>query len=130
AQTVDYPTGAWSGSEARDFHFALRVKPGQLGQRMLAGRASVVLGEAPDAPRLAEAQVLAIWTDDEERTAVIDRTVAHYTGQGELAQAIQEGLAARQAGDADLATRRLGRAVQLAAVHGNDGTTKLLRRVV
>lgn len=130
AQVRDYPTGAWNGREARDFHFAIRVKPGQLGQRMLAGRASVVLGGAPEAPRLAEAQVLAIWTDDEERTAVIDRTVAHYTGQGELAQAIQEGLAARQAGREEVATRKLGRAVQLAAALGNEGTTRLLRRVV
>lgn len=129
-QVRDYPTGAWNGREARDFHFAIRVKPGQLGQRMLAGRASVVLGDAPDAPRLAEAQVLAVWTDDEERTAVIDRTVAHYTGQGELAEAIQEGLAARQAGREDVATRKLGRAVQLAAALGNEGTTRLLRRVV
>ena len=129
-QVREYPTGAWGGSDARDYHFAIRVKPGQLGQKMLAGRVSLVLGAAPDAPRLADAQVLAVWTDDEERTAVIDRTVAHYTGQGELAQAIQEGLAARQAGDADAATHKLGRAVQLAAAHGNEGTTKLLRRVV
>lgn len=130
AQIRDYPTGAWARSEARDFHFAIRVKPGQLGQRMLAGRASIVLGEAADAPRLADAQVIAAWTDDEERTAVIDRTVAHYTGQGELAAAIQEGLAARQQGDVDAATRKLGRAVQLAAELGHDGTTRLLRRVV
>ncbi|MBS0656828.1 MAG: VWA domain-containing protein [Verrucomicrobia bacterium] len=129
-QIRDYPTGSWAGRETRDYHFALRVKPGQLGQRMLAGKVGLVLSEAPDAPRQAEAQVLAIWTDDEERTAVIDRTVAHYTGQGELAQAIQEGLAARQAGDAEAATRKLGRAVQLAAAHGHDATTRLLRRVV
>lgn len=129
-QVRDYATGAWSESETRDYHFALRVKPGQVGQRMLAGRASLVLGDAADSPRLADAQVLAIWTEDEERTAVIDRTVAHYTGQGELAQAIQEGLAARQTGDEAAATRKLGRAVQLAAELGNEGTTRLLRRVV
>ncbi len=129
-QLRDFDTGSWSGSDTRDYHFAIRVKPGQLGQKMLAGRVSLVLGGAADAKPLAEAQVLAIWTDDEERTAVIDRTVAHYTGQGELAQAIQEGLAARQSGDADAATRKLGRAVQLAAELGNEGTTKLLRRVV
>lgn len=129
-QIRDFPTGSWAGTEARDFHFAIRVRPGQLGQRMLAGKVGLVLGSAPDAPRLAEAQVLAVWTEDEERTAVIDRTVAHYTGQGELAQVIQEGLAARQAGDAEAATRKLGRAVQLAAASGHDATTRLLRRVV
>ncbi len=74
--------------------------------------------------------MLAVWTDDEARSAVIDREVAHYTGQGELAQVIQEGLSARQSGDEDTATRKLGRAVQLAAESGNDATTKLLRKVV
>ena len=37
---------------------------------------------------------------------------------------------ARQTGDEDTATRKLGRAVQLAAESGNESTTKLLRNVV
>ena len=75
-------------------------------------------------------KVKPVWTDDEARSAIIDREVAHYTGQGELAQVIQEGLQARQNGDEDAATRKLGRAVQLAAESGNEATTKLLRNVV
>lgn len=125
-QVRDYPTGAWSGNESRDYHFAIQVKPGEVGQRMLAGRASLLTGDH----KVADAQVLATWTDDEARSAILDRTVAHYTGQGELAAVIQEGLQARQAGDEEQATRKLGRAVQLAAESGNEGTTKLLRKVV
>ena len=56
--------------------------------------------------------------------------MAHYTGQAELAQAIQEGLEARKAGDDATATVKLGRAVQLAAESGNESTTKLLSKVV
>ena len=48
----------------------------------------------------------------------MDRHVAHYTGQEELADAIQEGLAAAKAGDEQTATVKLGRAVQLAAESG------------
>lgn len=127
-QVRDYPTGAW-GEEARDYHLCIKVKPGAVGQKMLAGRVSLLVG-AHGETKAAEGQVLAVWTDDEARSAIIDREVAHYTGQGELAQVIQEGLSARQAGDEDTATRKLGLAVQLAAASGNEATTKLLRNVV
>ncbi|GAB7050905.1 hypothetical protein [Catenuloplanes indicus] len=56
--------------------------------------------------------------------------VAHYTGQAELAVAIQEGLRARDAGDEETATAKLGRAVQLAAETGHTDTARLLARVV
>jgi hypothetical protein len=56
--------------------------------------------------------------------------VAHYTGQAELAQAIQDGLEARKNGDEELATAKLGRAVALADGSGNEDTAKLLAKVV
>jgi hypothetical protein len=56
--------------------------------------------------------------------------VAHYTGQAELAAVIQEGLEARDAGDIETATAKLGRAVQIANESGHEGTAKLLARVV
>jgi hypothetical protein len=55
--------------------------------------------------------------------------VAHYTGQAELADAIQEGLRRKQ-GDEETATARLGRAVALAHESGNEDTAKLLAKVV
>ena len=63
-------------------------------------------------------------------TAQINDEVAHYTAQTELANAIQEGLAAKQAGDLSTATSKLGRAVQLAAQTGNHEATTKLRKVV
>ena len=55
-----------------------------------------------------------MWTDDEAQSTRINPHVAHYTGQAELADAIQEGLEARKDGDLDTATAKLGRAVKLA----------------
>jgi hypothetical protein len=60
----------------------------------------------------------------------INPRVAHFTGQAELADAIQEGLAARKNGDLDTATARLGRAVKLAHESGNEAITGLLDKVV
>jgi len=129
ALVKDYPTGAW-GNETRDYHLAIRVKPGGVGQKMLAGRASLVTKGNGAETVVTEAKILAIWSCEEAQTAIINSQVAHYTGQGELAQAIQEGLAARQAGNEQEATVKLGRAARLAAETGNEATTKLLRNVV
>ena len=79
---------------------------------------------------LTQALVKATWSNDSELTAKIDKQVAHYTGQTELAAMIQEGLAAKAAGDEATATTKLGRAVQLAAETGNDEATSKLRKVV
>ena len=76
------------------------------------------------------ALVKARWSDDSSLTARINPEVAHYTGQAELASVIQEGLAAKAAGDEATATVKLGRAVQLAAETGNEEATSRLRRVV
>jgi VWA domain-containing protein/von Willebrand factor type A domain-containing protein len=127
-QVRDYPTGSW-GEEKRDYHLCIRVTPGQVGQRMCAGRASLVVVEGGQETKVSEALILAVWTDDEAQSAVIHPAVAHYTGQSELADAIQQGLKAREAGDDARATALLGRAVQIAA-QTNQETMKLLRKVV
>jgi hypothetical protein len=123
-----YPTGAWSFGEQRDYHVCLEVVPQDVGDanEVRAARISLVgEGAAP-----TQAPVRAIWTDDAEQATQINRDVAHYSGQAELAVAIDEGLRARRDGDLDTATRRLGRAMQLAAVSGNEGTRRLLEAVV
>jgi len=120
-RVADYPTGAW-GDESRDYHVCVNVTPGAVGDEMLAARVSLVVGGQV----VSQALVRALWTDDAQLSTRINRAVAHYTGQAELAQAIQEGLEARKAGDDATATVKLGRAVQLAAESGNESTTKLL----
>ena len=70
---------------------------------------------------VAQGLVKALWSDDDALTTRISPEVAHYTGQTELAEAIQEGLAAKAAGDTATATTKLGRAVQLAAADRQRG---------
>ena len=129
-QIRDYPTGAWAKAETRDFHFCIQVKPGAVGDEVLAGRASLIYNINGIENKAAEARILAVWTDDEQKSTKIDRVVAHYTGQAELAQSIQDGLDARSRGDLERATALLGRAVQIAHESGNESTAKLLRNVV
>ncbi len=130
AQLREYPTGAWAKNEVRDFHFAIKVKPGDVGDEVLAGRASLVYTVDNTEQKAAEARILAVWTDDEAKSAKIDNVVAHYTGQTELAESIRMGLEARSHGDVEQATALLGKAVQMANQTGNDATAKLLRNVV
>ncbi|HWK17545.1 MAG TPA: VWA domain-containing protein [Solirubrobacteraceae bacterium] len=123
--TADYPTGAW-GTESRDYQICVVVNPGAVGDEMLAGRVRLVEGEEVH----SEAKIRAIWTDDEQLSTRISHKVAAYTGQVELAEAIQDGLEARKAGDEATATFKLGRAVKLAVESGNDETMQLLQAVV
>nr|WP_198429086.1 VWA domain-containing protein [Nocardia bovistercoris] len=125
AQVGEYPLGAW-GAEERDYHVQVRVEPAAPGREKLAARVSVVAGEQV----VGQGLVRAVWTTESALSARISRRVAHYTGQAELAQAVQEGLAARSSGDVETATAKLRRAVELAAESGNEGTAKLLRGVV
>jgi uncharacterized protein YegL len=127
---VDYPTGAWGSNESRDYHFCIQVNAGNIGDEMLAGRASLITLTDGQETKITEAKILATWTADEAKTAKIDRHVAHYTGQAELAQSIQEGLEARAQGNIEVATVKLGKAVKLAHDSGNEATAKLLRSVV
>ncbi|MCW2944454.1 MAG: von Willebrand factor type [Actinoallomurus sp.] len=126
----DYPIGAW-GEESRDYHLCVEVSPGNVGQELRAAWVKLVLpGSGGEEQVLATGNVLAEWTDDEAQSTRINPRVAHYTGQAELAVAIQEGLAARKDGDFDTATTRLGRAVALAHESGNDAIASLLGKVV
>jgi von Willebrand factor type A C-terminal domain/von Willebrand factor type A domain len=127
ARRGDYPLGSW-GAESRSYHVQIEVKPGDVGDEVLAGRVSLIATGSGDV--LAQGLIKATWTDDMALSTQINRGVAHYTGQAELAEAIQEGLAARKEGRVDIATARLGRAVALAAESGHEGTARLLEKVV
>lgn len=121
----EFPTGSW-GDESRDYHVAVRVPPKPLGAEQLVSRVQLVVGGEV----VGQGLVKATWSDDTTLTTRINPAVAHYTGQTELASAIQEGLAAKAAGDEDTATAKLGRAAQLAAATGDDEATNRLKKVV
>ncbi len=123
--TGGYPTGSW-GEESRDYHVAVRVAAKPVGAEQLAARVQLAVGSEVVAAGLVKAK----WSDDNSLTTRINPEVAHYTGQTELAAAIQEGLAAKAGGDEATATVKLGRAVQLARETGNEEATSRLRKVV
>ena len=126
ALTDDFPLGAWGGEESRDYHLRVRIPAGNVGDERLGARVMLAL----DGQAEPIALVRAVWTDDENLSTRINREVAHYTGQAELAEAIHDGLAARAAGDEGSATLKLGRAVQLAHATGNVDSVRLLQKVV
>ncbi|WP_116112174.1 VWA domain-containing protein [Austwickia chelonae] len=123
--TGAYPTGAW-GDETRDYHVAVRLSPKAIGQEQLASRVQLMVGGQMAAQGLVKAK----WSGDAGLTTQISPEVAHFTGQAELATAIQQGLAAKAVGDDFTATAKLGRAVQLAAQTGDAAATSRLQRVV
>jgi von Willebrand factor type A C-terminal domain/von Willebrand factor type A domain len=129
-QVGEYPTGAWAPGESRDYHVGVQVNVGAVGQEMLAARVSLVASSPSGQQILGQGLVRATWTEDEALSTRINPGVAHYTGQADLAAAIQDGLEASKRGDEETATAQLGRAVALAHAAGNEDTAKLLAKVV
>lgn len=125
AQIGEYPLGSW-GAEDRDYHVQVAVEPAVAGKEKLAARVTVVAGEQV----LGQGLVNALWTADTALSARINRRVAHYTGQAELADAVQQGLAARRDGDVATATAKLQRAMELAVESGNDDKVAELGKVI
>lgn len=125
--TGDYPTGSW-GTEEREYHICVEVPPGQVGHEIRAGWVKLVRPDTQEV--LATGNVLAQWTEDLAQSTRINNKVAHYTGQAELHELIQDGLSARAMGDVDTATARLAKARQLAAASGREDTARLLEKVV
>ncbi|MET8429194.1 VWA domain-containing protein [Nocardia sp. NPDC004860] len=124
-QVGEYPLGSW-GAEDRDYHIQLELEPAAPDREKLAARVSVLA----EGDVLGQGLVKAAWTTDTDKSAIISRRVAHYTGQAELAQTVQEGLTARKQGDFATATAKLQRAYHLASESGNENTAKLLLSVV
>jgi hypothetical protein len=121
----DYPLGAW-GQEERDYHIQVEVEPLAVPREKQVARVKVVTGDE----ELGEERVIAKWTTDTALSARISERVAHYSGQAELAQDIQEGLEARRNGDTTTATAKLGRARELAVESGNDTARLLLDKLI
>lgn len=125
--TTDYPVGAWSPHDQRDYHVALEVDAMAPGARRRVGWLSVH-ADADGEP--VEAPVTVEWSEDALRYSEINESVAHYTRQQEYAAAVQRGLAAARAGRVAEAEEHLGRAVALAHAAGRDDDVVLLARAV
>lgn len=132
----EYMTGAWAKGESRDFHVAFEVRAGAAEEEMLACRPSMVYlapiagGWSEVEDKAPQGRVFANWTNDPSLSSRIDKHVAHYTGQNDLAKAIVEGLELREQGDEAGATQLLGRAVKIAHESKNAEMAQRLQKVV
>jgi hypothetical protein len=123
------PLGAWA-SEARDYYIVTRV-PAQLeDEEVMVFRPRIAYQTGATQRSFDGPRVVARWTSDSGLSTRIDSQVAHATGQQELADSIREGLEAKARGEADRATRLLGKAARLAHASGNDEVTRRLSKVV
>jgi hypothetical protein len=131
-QQIEIGIGSWAPGESRDYQLDLQVPPSSVGEELLAVRPSIIFRQEGQEREIrpTSGRVVVTWTSDEALSSRINPRVAHYTGQEELAQAIQAGLDARERGDEDAATHLLGKAVKLANDSGNDEMTARLQKVV
>ncbi len=136
-QVQEYFTGAWAAGETREYHVQVEVPASQVGAEMLVVRPSVAYFslspggawiETEEKP--PEGRLFASWTSEETLSSRIDDHVAHYTGQDELAHAIEDGLASQERGDTAAATQLLGKAVKLAHAAGDTPMTQRLAKIV
>ena len=136
AQVREYMTGSWSGGEQRDFHVAVQVKRGDVGDEMLACRPTVVYQASTGTTwteqedKSPAGRIFAAWTGDDSLSSRLDHHVAHYTGQDDLANAIEQGLDAQAKGNQAAATQLLGKAVKIAHESQNKAMTSRLQKVV
>jgi hypothetical protein len=133
ARSFALPTGAWADGETREYYVVVEfAAAGDPGDERLAFRPFVTFRDPATGSdqTIDGADVAATWSDDSSLTSRINDRVAHALGQGELSEAIAAGLAAKAAGDLNEATKRLGRAVQLADRFGNTEATKRLAGAV
>ncbi|WP_350936854.1 VWA domain-containing protein [Micromonospora mangrovi] len=124
---TDFPIGAWSPTDQRDYQVALEVDPMPAGATRRIGWLSLHTGSGAQGD---EEPLTVEFTDEVDLFSTVHDTVAHYTGQQDYADAFRRGLRAAEAGRLDEAEEHFGRAVALAHAGGNRDKLALLARIV
>lgn len=126
--------GSFSFGEQRDYLLDLAVTARQPGQRFVMVRPSLKYLAAGTGEREEKADqtawVYAEWTDVIALAAHIDPRIAHYTGEGDLAQYIEEGQQALDRGDIKRAEHAFGQALEASKRAGNALITRLLNDIL
>jgi hypothetical protein len=128
-KNVEVQLGSWA-TEKRDYQIAFELEPNNEGEEVLACRPKLIYVTGGQTIEVPGQNVVATWSSDESKTTRMNKEVAHYNGQGELQEAIEQGMKAKAAGNVDVATRLLGKAARLAVQSGNDEVTRRLEKVV
>jgi hypothetical protein len=122
--TSEYATPAW-GAETRDYHLCLQVPAREIGEEMLAGRISLVVGD----DIVSEAKVLATWTEDDRPFTTRVPQLDHYTTEVRKSQLIDAGMDALDRDDRETATKRLREAVEMALETDDEERLALIGKV-
>lgn len=127
---VEVDTGSW-GEETRQYLLGLAVDPAgkALETESVAARVEPVV-PGQDSLAIGMGLVMLRWTEDAQRSIVLDPTVAIVFDQAELQHAIDAGCAALSKQDSETAVAELGRAVRLAHLAGNEENLRRLGRLV
>lgn len=126
--------GALAADEQRDYLLDLELPPSTPGQQFVVARPSIRYvaagGQEQEEKSTRDGWVFAQWTENEALAIPIDRKVAHYTRQEELARYVQEGQEALAANDYARATQKLTLALNLAETTGNTQMVEVLGNIV
>jgi hypothetical protein len=127
---LEVDTGSW-GEETRQYLLGLAIDPtGKVPEtESVAARVEPVITGA-QAVDVGLGLVKLCWTEDAQRSVVLDPTVAVVFDQAELQHAIDAGCAALSTQDKQTAVAELGRAVRLAHLSGNEENLRRLGRLV
>lgn len=134
-RVVEFPIGSW-GEEVRAYDLRmelaqrdLRIETDTLGRA--AGVEVVLPASAPGADPVVAARgsVLVTWTGNVALSGRINEKVAGYSGQQELARAVNDAVRAWDEQREPKATRLLGRAVALAHELGRFDVLEHLSRI-
>lgn len=126
--------GSFSIGERRDFLINLNIRPHEPGRQYMIMRPSIRFVDAQQAemeergPR--ESWIAVEWTLQVAQAARINERVAHYTREGELAELITKGTAARERGDFQQAATWLAQALDMSEQVNNEEIARLLRMMI
>lgn len=116
-QVGGYPLGRWHGGASR-YLLRFGFEPQDVGDEIRVARVEIV--DSSTLAVIAELNLVVEWSDDAKLIVAIDSDVATYTGQSELADAIQAGVDALEDLDPDSATGALNKAARLADSVGDE----------
>lgn len=116
-QVGGYPLGSGHGGDNR-YLLRFGFEPQEVGDEIRVAR--VEIADSSTLAVIAELNLVVEWSDDPKLIVAIDSAVARYTGQTELADAIQAGIDALEDLDPDSATGALNKAARLADAVGDE----------
>jgi Ca-activated chloride channel family protein len=132
-RTVEVPVGSVAAGQSFDFLIELDLAAKETEEEALVLRPSLVYradGKEVEVKAPRENWVVAQWSTNSSKTAMIHPKVASVTNQEQLSKLVDEGMKALQTGDKGRATQLLGQAEEQAKKVGNTVLLESLGKVI